>query len=179
MYRLFTAIALPDQVRQRLALMSGGIPGARWVTAENMHLTLRFIGDVDPRTADTVHGVLNEVAFQPFDAHLQGISTFGERIPRILYVNVAAAAPLQDLYERINMVLARAGLPPPEERRYVPHVTLARLGKSPRHRIGEFVVANNILSMPPFQVEQFVLMSSHRTNRGASYQIEASYPDLD
>ncbi len=177
MYRLFTAIALPDQIARRLALMGGGIPGARWVAAENLHVTLRFIGDADRRTADQVHASLLEVQFTPFDLQLRGIATFGERKPRLLYVGVEPGEELNALYARINASLARAGLDPPVERRYVPHVTLARLKNPPRDRIGAFIAANNILAIPAFRVERFELMSSHRSASGASYQVEARYPE--
>ena len=176
MYRLFSAITLPADTAQRLALMGGGIPGARWVARENLHVTLRFIGDVDVRTADQVHASLQEVAFEPFHLQLRNIGVFGERIPRLLYAGVEPDGPLKALYARINAAHARAGLPPPAERRYVPHVTLARLRNSPRDRIGAFMAAQNIFQLPTFPVENFVLMSSHRSASGASYQIEARYP---
>ncbi len=176
MYRLFSAITLPDQIAQRLALMGGGIPGARWVSAENLHVTLRFIGDVDTRTADQAHASLQEVTFTPFDLQLRGVATFGERKPRLLYVGVEPCAELNALYARINAAHARSGLAAPKERRYVPHVTLAWLKNPPRDRLGAFIAANNILSLPVIRVENFVLMSSHRTANGASYQIEARYP---
>lgn len=181
MYRLFVAIELPQALCRQLALMGGGIPGARWVARENLHLTLRFIGDVDTRTADQAHDALSEVALEPFDVRLKDMAVFGERRPRILYAGVTANPALHDLYDRINAALARAGLAPPEERRYVPHVTLARFGtrfgRSPAERIGTFIVANNILPMPGFTVRGFALMSSHRSAAGASYQVEARYPD--
>ena len=176
MIRLFAAIELPPQVRQRLALMGGGIPGARWVAPENLHLTVRFIGDMDAHGADQVHEALSHVWIKPFDVTLKDLAAFGERRPRILYTGVATNPALHDVYERINAALARAGLPPPDERRYVPHVTLARLGRSPPERIGAFIVANNILTVPPILVEKFALMSSHRSPAGASYQVEARYP---
>lgn len=176
MHRLFCALTLPLQVAQKLALMGGGIPGARWVSEQNLHITIRFIGEVDARTADNVHEALSAIAFTPFAVKLQNIVTFGERKPRLLYVGVAANEALQALYVRVNAALARLGLPVPEERRYVPHVTLARLYKAPRDRIGAFMAANNILDIPTLQMENFVLMSSHKTVNGASYQIEACYP---
>lgn len=176
MLRLFTAITLPAAIAQRLALMGGGIPGARWVAEENLHLTLRFIGDTDRHTAGQAHDALCAVAFSPFEVQLQGTATFGERKPRLLYAGVAASPGLIQLYERVIAALSRAGAPAPAERRYVPHVTLARLNNAPRDRIGGFIAANNILNLAPFRVEQFVLMSSHASGNGASYRIEARYP---
>ncbi|MEQ1890299.1 MAG: RNA 2',3'-cyclic phosphodiesterase [Alphaproteobacteria bacterium] len=176
MDRLFSAITLPDQIARRLALMGGGIQGARWVTAENLHVTLRFIGDADTRTAAQVHASLQAVLFSPFDLALRGVSIFGERKPRLLYAGVEPNDELNALYARINAAHVRAGLSVPAERRYVPHVTLAWLKNPPRDRVGAFIAANNILAIPPFRVEQFVLMSSHRTAGGARYQIEARYP---
>lgn len=176
MYRLFSAIIPPAQIARRLALMGGGIPGARWVEAENLHLTLRFIGEVDARAAGQAHEALLEVRFAPFDIQLRGVAAFGDRKPRLLYVGVEPCEELQALYARINAAHARSGLAAPKERRYVPHVTLARLKNPPRDRLGGFIAANNILALPPFRVEQFMLMSSHRGANGASYQIEAHYP---
>ncbi|HEX4890292.1 MAG TPA: RNA 2',3'-cyclic phosphodiesterase [Alphaproteobacteria bacterium] len=176
MIRLFTAVTLPEQIIRRLGLLGGGIPGARWVAAENLHMTLRFIGDVDSRTADQAHQSLREVAFAPFDLQLRNVEIFGDRRPRLLYAGVEPSEPLMALYARINAAHGRAGLPPPEERRYVPHVTLARLRNPPRDRLAAFIAAHNILALPAFRVENFALMSSHRSAAGASYQIEALYP---
>lgn len=176
MYRLFSAIALPEQIARRLALMGGGIPGARWVAPENLHVTLRFIGDVDARTAAQAHASLQQVRFTPFEIQLRGLALFGDRKPRLLYAGVEPCEALHALYGRINAAHSRAGLDPPIERRYVPHVTLARLNNAPRGRIGAFITAHNILAVPAFRVEQFVLMSSHRSAAGASYQVEARYP---
>ena len=176
MFRLFSALTLPADIVRRLEWMGGGIPGARWVAAENMHVTLRFIGDVDMHAAGLAHAALQEVSFSPFDLQLRGVAVFGERKPRLLYVGVEPAEELLALYARTNAALARAGLPPPAGRRYVPHVTLARLNNPPRDRIGAFIAAHNILALPAIRVENFVLMSSHRSENGASYQIEARYP---
>jgi 2'-5' RNA ligase len=175
-HRLFSAITLPDEIAQRLEWIGGGIPGARWVSAENLHVTLRFIGDVDTRTAELAHAALREVPFTAFDMQLRGVATFGERKPRLLYVGVEPSAELHALYTRINAAHARAGLEAPKERRYVPHVTLAWLKNPPRDRLGAFIAAHNILALPAIRVENFVLMSSHRTANGASYQVEACYP---
>lgn len=177
MYRLFCALTLPVPVARRLAVMGGGIPGARWVAAENLHITIRFIGEVDGRSANAAHEALRAVRFFPFEVKLQNIETFGERKPRLLYAGIASNDALQALYVRVNAALARAGLPMPDEHRYVPHVTLARLNRAPRDRLGIFIAANNILDIPPFQAENFVLMSSHKTAQGSSYQIEFCYPE--
>lgn len=176
MLRLFTAITLPAAIAQRLALMGGGIPGARWVAEENLHLTLCFIGETGRHSADRVHEALCAVAFSPFDVQIQGTATFGERKPRLLYAGVAPSPGLIQLHDRVIAALARAGVALPAGRRYVPHVTLARLNNAPRDRIGGFIAANNILNFAPFRVEQFVLMSSHASANGASYRIEARYP---
>jgi RNA 2',3'-cyclic 3'-phosphodiesterase len=174
--RLFTAITLPAAIAQRLARMGGGIPGARWVAEENLHLTLRFIGETDRHAADRVHEALGAVVFSPFEVRLQGTATFGERKPRLLYAGVAASPELLQLYEKVVTALSRAGVASPNGRRYVPHVTLARLNNAPRDRIGGFIAENNILNIAPFRAEHFVLMSSHASAKGASYQIEARYP---
>lgn len=175
MPRLFAAIELPTQIRRQLALIGGGIPGARWTPAERMHLTLRFIGEVDDTAMPEVHGALAKVSFAPFDIQLQGIGQFGGRSPRVLWIGVAPSPALFHLHDRINAELAKAGQPA-ESGNYVPHVTLARLNRAPRRRVGEFIAGHNMAVLPPFTVNEFVLMSSRLYPTGPVYQTECIYP---
>jgi len=170
MPRLFVAAPLPQAVTQRLAALAGGVPGARWVPAHNMHVTLRFIGDVDGREAVDITAILAEVEAAEFTMAIEGVDIFGgRRDARILYAGVAPRDPLKRLRDKIEAALQRAGLAA-EERKFHPHVTLARLRGAPADRIGRFLEANGLLMSPPIPVAEFVLFESIRGNDGAVYR---------
>ena len=166
---LFLAVPLPETVAERLAGLAGGVPGARWVPARNMHVTLRYIGEVDGVLADDIAGGLAEVDGAAFDLTIDGVDVFGGRKDaRVLYAGVAPKEPLKRLHEKIDALLRRLGVPA-EERRYTPHVTLARLRRPPADRVGRFLEANGLLMSQPFRVEDFCLYASIRGSEGAVY----------
>src|ERR1022692_4172530 len=97
MPRLFTGVEIPDDIGQSLAMMRGGLPGARWIDPENYHLTLRFIGDIDDALARDIAGLLGRVRRVPFELRLDGLASFGGRKPRAVVAAVAPVAPLIEL----------------------------------------------------------------------------------
>jgi 2'-5' RNA ligase len=176
--RLFTALELPAAARERLAALAGGVPGARWIPAENMHLTVRFIGDVDEPTAGDLAEVLAAVRARAFDIVIEGVGAFSRgRKPSVLWAGVARNDALMHLQGRIESVLVRAGLPP-EPRRFSPHDTLARLKASPRARVEEFIAAHSLLRLPPVRADSFTLFSSFHGHENPTYRAEAHY-DLE
>ncbi len=176
MYRLFTAVDLPPEVAGRLAAMGFGLPGARWVPEEQLHLTLRFIGEVDGGRFKEIHAALDDVRAEAFSLRLQGFGCFPPRGPaRILWVGVEPTAPVAALYRKVENVLVRQGLAEPEKRKFFPHVTIARLQGVPPAKLGNFLAGNNLYSSETFTVNQFHLYSSQLTNKGASHYLEASY----
>ncbi len=176
MIRLFVALELPETARARLAALAGGVPGARWTPPENMHLTLRFVGEVpEPAFAD-VAGALARVRVPGFDLAVEGVGHFARgRSPTMLWAGVARDAALDRLQARVEAAVAAAGLPA-EGRKFTPHVTLARLKDSPRGRVQEFLATHGLLRLAPFAVESFALFSSHLGHGGALYRVEARYP---
>lgn len=175
MIRLFVALDLPDALRQRLALMGGGVPGARWQRPEQMHLTLRFIGEVEPPLFADICAALAGVTGAPFTTRLTGIGQFGDRKPRAIWAGVERVEPLLRLQHKIEHALQRIGLAP-EGRRYTPHVTLARLRNAPREAVATFCQAHNLFGSEPFPVTCFHLYSSHLSSEGSRYLIEESFP---
>jgi 2'-5' RNA ligase len=176
MIRLFVALPLPQDVRERLSGLSGGLPGVRWIAPENLHVTLRFIGDVDEGVADDLHDALIGVRAPAFDITLGGIGTFGpERRPHALWVGVDRSPALTHLRDKVESALVRAGLEP-EARRFTPHVSLARLKDSPGPRLAKFMAGGGGLRIGPIACDHFVLFSSHLGRNGASYTAEAEYP---
>ena len=177
MIRLFVALALPEDVRFRLEMLQGGIPGARWQSAAQMHLTLRFIGEVDGPAFREVMDALAGIEAEGFTLALEGVGHFPQRgRARILWAGVAPNPALMRLQARTEAVIAGLGHAP-DGRNYAPHVTLARFAsRVPRHRLQEFVSYHGPFSSGPFPVRSFELFSSHLGAGGAHYEVEARYP---
>ena len=175
MIRLFTAIEIPESVRLRLSLLQGDVPGARWVPLENLHLTLRFIGEVDHAIARDVDDVLAEIRTPSFSLGLKGVGEFGRKEARSLWAGVSDGQALQHLAAQIESALQRMGLPA-ETRKYSPHVTLARLKKVPVGEIQTFLAAHALFQSEPFEVKAFTLFSSQQTAKGSRYRTESVYP---
>ncbi len=176
MYRLFVGIALPEDIRARLGALCGGLPGARWVDAENLHLTLRFIGDVGRDAAEDIHDALERVRGAPFELTVSGLGCFetGRKV-RALWADVGREERLVWLQERIESVLVRTGVEP-ERRKFKAHVTLARFRNGGSPRIGDFLEAHNTFSAGPFPVEAFTLFRSFLGREGPHYEALAEYP---
>lgn len=174
MPRLFVGLELPESAKDRLLLAQGGVIGARWQTAGQLHLTLRFIGDVDGRQADDVDAALSRLRFGRFDVALAGVGAFGRPgQPRVLWAGVAPKAPLIALNKKIGHAMVAMGLPP-EERRYDPHVTLARFGGR-GGPIDGFLAAHGAFQTPPFSIGHISLFSSTLGHGGAHYDVVARY----
>ncbi len=176
MIRLFVGIELPENVAARLHRLKGGVPGARWLAPENIHLTLRFIGNVEETAFADIDDGLARVEAPGFDMEIAGVGHFSRgRRPVMLWAGVMAEPALLDLYRRIDGAMIKAGFPP-EGRRYTPHVTLARIKDGAAARVRAFEAENNLLRIDPFPVSRFTLFSSHLGHREANYRAEAAYP---
>lgn len=176
--RLFVALSLPDEVRERLAVMASGLPAARWVRQENYHITLRFIGEVDNHVGHDIDDALSGIHMPEFELALAGIGQFGEgRKLRSLWAGVEGGEPLARLQTKVENAVVRAGIQP-EGRKFKPHVTLARFKDSPGPKIGEYLHGHGLFRSQPFMVRDFVLYSSFLSREGAIYRPEAVY-ELD
>jgi len=172
--RLFVAIPIPDAVAQVLLFMQSGVPGARWQTREQLHLTLRFIGEVDGREADAVHDALSAISAPPFTIVLKGVGEFGGKKPRALWAGVETSEALLHLQRKIETALQRIGLEA-EPRKFTPHITLARLKATPQGRVMDYLVDHALYASAPFAAGAFVLYSSHLAPNGSLYRAEHSY----
>jgi 2'-5' RNA ligase len=175
MPRLFTAIEIPRHVAESLSMMRGGLPGARWIDPENYHLTLRFIGDIDVAWARDIAGLLGRVQRRPFELRLDGLTSFGGRKPRALVASVTPVPPLLELQAEHERLLQRLGLEP-EGRKYIPHVTLARLRDTSSWQVADYLSARGHFRSASFEVSRFVLYSSRSSVGGGPYVVEADYP---
>jgi 2'-5' RNA ligase len=168
MLRLFVAIRPPITIRERLLATMGGVAGARWQSDAQLHLTLRFIGEVDRHAARDVDAALGAVHHPRFEIALAGIGAFDRHGgPVALWAGVAPHGPLKVLHNKIDQAIVRAGLEP-ERRAFTPHITLARLprGAGPVQALLE---TSGGLASPPFAVDEFSLFESRLTPEGAVY----------
>jgi RNA 2',3'-cyclic 3'-phosphodiesterase len=175
MPRLFTAIEIPRGVRQHLALMRAPLPGARWIEAEDMHLTLRFAGDIDARTADEFADLLADIRSPAIAITIKGVGAFGGREPRVLWAGAEAGPELDALYRAIERAARAVGLEA-DPRGFKPHVTLARMRGARQHVVAQFLEENGDLRMEPFVASEFVLMSARPGSGGPPYGVEVAYP---
>jgi RNA 2',3'-cyclic 3'-phosphodiesterase len=175
MPRLFTALEIPIEAGQSLAMLRGGLPGARWIDPEHYHLTLRFIGDIDDVLARDISLMLASVRRLSFELRLDGVASFGGRRPRAVVATVAPTQQLFELQAEHERMMQRIGLAP-EGRKYIPHVTLARLRDSRSHDVADYLTARHPFRPPPFHVSRFVLYSSRASIGGGPYVVEAAYP---
>jgi 2'-5' RNA ligase len=176
MIRLFVALPLPKDVRNLLSFVGGGIPGARWTLPENFHITLKFIGNVDERVADDIVTALDRVRAPAFEVAIRGVGAFDDgRRARLLYAAVEPSPGLMDLEVRIGAVLARVPGVELNTRRFVPHVTLARLKDPDRNRLGAFLEGNGTLSTPSWTADHFALYSSATGNEQPVYTLEERF----
>jgi RNA 2',3'-cyclic 3'-phosphodiesterase len=172
MPRLFVAIDIPQPVKDALTRYTRELPAARWVPADQIHLTLRFIGEVGPQTFAAIKEALSGLSFDRFSLALRGVGHFppGKR-PRVLWVGVEPCAALTALYRDLELALAGAGIEP-EPRPFSPHLTLARLKDSVPAGVNSFEERHSDLAFPTFQVAEVILFSSVLTNRGAIHSRE-------
>jgi len=175
MHRLFVAIRPPAHIRAILLGAMGGISGARWQQDDQLHLTLRFIGEVDRHQAGDIHAALGGVHQAAFEIALNGIGAFDRRgQPDAVWAGVTPHAPLRALYQKVGAALVRVGTPS-EQRAFLPHITLARLKKS-SGPVGSLLEQSGGLSSPAFTVDRFSLFESTLTPDGAVYTIVERYP---
>ena len=177
MPRLFTALEIPQSAALSLSLLRGGVPGARWIDRESYHITLRFIGDVDHRTADEIVTALDRVNRQQFELTLSGTGVFGSKKPHSIWAGVQQTPAIMALQAELDRICQRMGLPP-EPRKYTPHVTLARLKNARIDDVMHYLSGRGNFLAGPFTVSRFLLMSSRDSVGGGPYVTEEAYPLL-
>ena len=175
MPRLFTALEIPAPLAFSLSLLRGGLPGARWVDPENYHITLRFIGDIDQRTADEIADALKRVDRPSFDLSLEALDAFGANKPHSIVACVKNSPALKELQAEQERIIQRIGLEP-ERRKFRPHVTLARIKGASEPDAAAYLALRGDFRTPPFPVGRFVLLSSRASKGGGPYVMEEAYP---
>lgn len=175
MSRLFIAIDLPDDIKTAIRGLCSGLPGARWVPDDQLHLTLRFLGEVDHSLFAELYEGLEEIRCKPFPLHLKGLGVFPHTgKARVLWVGMKKSDALTELRKKVDSIVRRLDIPL-EKKKFSPHITIARLQKTPAPRLGTYLAANNLFRQPPFRVNSIRLYSSILKPEGAVHTCEAEY----
>jgi 2'-5' RNA ligase len=175
MQRLFVAIQPPLAIRERLLAAMGGVINARWQSDEQLHLTLRFIGEVDRHGAADIGAALGMIHHPRFALSLDRIGQFDRRgRAESLWVGVSPQVAIEGLKRKVDQALVRVGVAP-EQRAYLPHITLARFSRKAGD-IGDFAARSGQLATVPFPVDNFTLYESHLATDGAAYVPLARFP---
>ena len=173
--RLFVGIPLPEDVRARLGELKGGLLGARWVRPENLHLSLRFIGEVPGGDEADIDEALATIEAPGFPLALSELGFFDRRRRvHAVWAGIGMSEPMVRLRAKVEQTLVRLGHEP-EHRKFKPHVTLARMKNGPATDVSRYLEAHNGFSTGPFDVGYFTLYRSHLGHGGAHYEALADY----
>ncbi|GIK99376.1 MAG: RNA 2',3'-cyclic phosphodiesterase [Alphaproteobacteria bacterium] len=173
--RLFVALSLPDTIRRQIGALCSGLPGARWVPSENLHITLRFLGELSGGAMDDVDAALAGVSAPRFTLSLGGVGHFGGgRQLRSVWAGVAREPALMHLRDKVESAVVRAGIEP-EGKKYQPHVTLTRPKGTPVPKLQEFLARHSLFRSEPWEVRHFSLYSSFLSHEAAIYREERRY----
>jgi 2'-5' RNA ligase len=175
MHRLFVAIRPPEPIRDVLIDAMDESADFRWQDDGQLHLTLRFVGEVERPLADDLADALGRIAAPKFDLRISGTGRFEQRNSGALWAGVEPKPPLAALAAKVERVCQSAGLEP-ERRAFHPHITLARWKGRRTREVQAFLDRTRGLASDPWQVENFILYESHLSRHGAHYEAVASYP---
>ena len=174
MHRLFVAIRPPEHIRDLLVDAMDEGPDFRWQDDEQLHITLRFVGEVDRPFAEDLASGLSRICIQPFSIRVKGVGRFEQRSSGALWAGVEPKEPLAALAAKVERVCQQAGLEP-ERRAFHPHITLARWKGCRSREIADFLDRTRGLASEPFEVDSFILFESRLSRHGAHYHEVASY----
>lgn len=174
MHRLFVAIRPPEPIRDRLLDVIDESPDFRWQSEEQLHLTLRFIGEVDRPLANDLADGLRRIRAERFAICITGVGTFEGRGGGALWAAIEPKPPVVALAAKIERVCQETGIEP-EHRAFHPHITLARWKGRRSREVREFLERARGLSSEPFEVSEFILFESRLSRHGAHYEPVMTY----
>ena len=175
MPRLFTGIEIPENIREEITRLQSGIDGARWIEPGDFHITLRFVGNIDNRQAEEFSSFISQIQFKPIEISLTGTGSFGGRKPRAVWIGIKPCKALVNLHHTHEMAAQYAGLKP-ESRKFIPHVTLARLRNISPAVTARYLESINFVSLPPFKITRTALFSARPGGGGGPYHVETTHP---
>jgi 2'-5' RNA ligase len=174
--RLFIALTLPPPVRDFLAGLTQPLPGVTWTHADQLHVTLRFLGDVSVEQLEPMIARLATVRVAPFILPVEGVGTFPpNRPPRVVWIGVGSGHPrLFQLRQRLDDALLASGLQL-DVRTFHPHVTLARVTENAGAALTHWIHMQRDVAAPPFRVEAFDLYASELRPTGAVHTLKQRF----
>ena len=175
MHRLFVAIRPPDAVIDLLIDAIDENPELRWVGDEQLHLTLRFIGEVERPVANDLATALGTIRFERFELRVKGVGRFDRRSGGALWAGIEPKTPVAALAAKVERICQAAGIEP-ERRAFHPHITLARWKGRSSRAADAFIERTKGLSSEPFAVDRFILFESHLSRHGPHYVEVQDYP---
>jgi 2'-5' RNA ligase len=174
--RLFLALELPEPARDAILELGSGVPGAYWCEEDQLHLTLRFLGDADGLRREALVRGLERTRLERFHLVLKGIGFFPLRgTPESLWLGVERNPVLDGVQSRVDAAATRAGFEK-DRHKWSPHVTIARLDEAPESRLVRFATEHALFRVGPFEVDRLTLFSSHRRIWGSEYKREQVFP---
>jgi 2'-5' RNA ligase len=175
MHRLFVAIRPPEAIRDLLIDAMDDSADFRWQNDEQVHLTLRFIGEVERPVAEDLAAALSKIRAEPFQLRIAGVGRFEQRNSGAFWAGVEPRAPVAALAAKVERACQQTGLEP-ERRAFHPHITLARWKGRRTRELADCLERNGSLKSELFEVTEFILFESQLSRHGAHYQEMASYP---
>jgi len=175
MHRLFAAIRPPEHIRDILLDAMDDSADFRWQDDEQLHLTLRFMGEVDRHVAADLSDALSRIKSSAFALRIKGVGSFDHRASGALWAGVEPKEQVAALAAKIERVCQQVGLPP-EQRAFHPHITLARWKGSRTRELADYLDRTRTLASEPFEVHEFILFESQLSRHGAHYEEVAVYP---
>ncbi len=167
--RLFIAVGISDELREKLARLQGEIPreGLKFVEKENLHITLAFLGEVDEAKKGELVRALGEIKSEKFSMKLGGMGAFpSENYIRVVWVGVEGEG-LKKLHAQINEALRALNF---KTEKYSPHLTLARVKEKPSAELRERIARNKEIPLGECEVNEFCLKKSTLTPKGPTYE---------
>lgn len=169
MHRLFVAIRPPEAIRDLLVDAMDVGADLRWQNDEQLHLTLRFVGEVDRPLANDLADGLGRIRAAPLELRIAGLGRFEQRNSGALWAGVEPKPPLAALAAKVERVCQSIGLKP-ERRAFHPHITLARWKGRRTREVQSFLERKGGLSSEPFIAFDFILFESRLSRHGAYYE---------
>ncbi|MBX7457179.1 RNA 2',3'-cyclic phosphodiesterase [Qipengyuania sp. 1NDH17] len=174
-HRLFFGIRPPRAIREALLDIMQDVDNARWQDDAQLHLTLRYIGEVDTPMAEDIANAASTLPFEPFELAVAGVGYFEKKHrPTLLYARVNPTEPLMRFQRKLERVLHQCGLEP-QTRKFTPHITLARLNTA-SGPLAPFLARHEGLALGPWQVDDYILYESFLREQGSLYQPVVTYP---
>lgn len=168
--RAFISIDLPDRIKESILKLNHELgTSARFVSKENMHITLLFLDKISGEKIELVKGAMNAIETKPFESSLKGVDTLGRKEPRVLFAKIDSGKnEMMELYKSLADRVRNFGIRI-ERRAYNPHLTIARIKRFDMQAINDFVDRNSSVEFGRFICDRITLRKSVLTNEGPIY----------